>query len=74
MKLSLRRKHKKRLVKRVKQPLETPKQLNECWSMDFMSDALTDGRKVRVFNVIDDCNREALAIEAGLSYPARAVV
>jgi len=27
--------------------------------MDFMNDALTDGRKVPVFNVIDDCNREA---------------
>ncbi len=40
-----------------------------------MSDALTYGRKLlRVFNVIDDCDREALAIEAGLSYPARAVV
>ena len=54
MKLSLRRRHKKRLVKRVKQPLETPSKLNECWSIDFMSDALTDGRKVRVFNVIDN--------------------
>lgn len=53
MKLSLRRKHKKRLVKHVKQPLETPSKLNVCWSMDFMSDALTDGRKLRVFNVID---------------------
>jgi putative transposase len=42
--------------------------------MDFMSNALTDGRKVRVFNVIDHCNREAVAIEVGLSYPARAVV
>lgn len=39
-----------------------------------MSDALSDGRKVRVFNVIDDCNREALSIDAGLSYPARALV
>lgn len=74
MKLSLRLKHKKRLVKHVKQPLEAPVVLNECWSMDFMSDVLTDGRKVRVFNVIDDCNREAVAIDVGLSYPARAVV
>ena len=74
MKLSLRGKHKKCLVKRVKQPLETPAELNKCWSMDFMSDALNDGRKVCVFNVIEDCNREALAIDAGLLYPTRAVV
>ncbi|MBM6498373.1 hypothetical protein [Flavobacterium macrobrachii] len=74
MKLKLRRKHKKRIITRVKMPLETPQMLNECWSMDFMSDVLTDGRKVRVFNVIEDCNREALAIDAGLNYPARQVV
>ena len=74
MKLKLRRRHKKRLVKRIKLPLEVPTSLNECWSMDFMSDGLTDGRKVRVFNVIDDCNREALAIDVGLTYPARAVI
>ncbi|MBW3517895.1 integrase core domain-containing protein [Flavobacterium sp. NKUCC04_CG] len=42
--------------------------------MDFMSDALTDGRKVRVFNVIADCNREAVAINVRHSYPACAVI
>ncbi|WP_085765545.1 IS3 family transposase [Nonlabens spongiae] len=40
MNLSLRRKHKKRIVKRVQQPLGTPGGLNESWSMNFMSDAL----------------------------------
>ncbi|WP_262893365.1 hypothetical protein [Zobellia nedashkovskayae] len=39
-----------------------------------MGDALIDGRKLYVFYVIDDCNREAIAIDAGLSYPARALV
>lgn len=74
MKLSLRRKYKKRWITRVIQPLLPPLALNECWSMDFMSDVLTDGRKLRVFNVIDDCNREAIAIEAALSYLAQAVI
>lgn len=74
MKLGIRRKYKKRLPARIKEPLEAPVQPNHTWSMDFMSDALGDGRKVRVFNVIDDFNREALAIEAGLSFPARRVV
>lgn len=74
MKLKLRRKHKKRIISRVKQALEAPLQLNECWSMDFMADTLSDGRKVRVLNVMDDCNREALAVDPALNYPARKVV
>ena len=39
-----------------------------------MDDTLIDERKLRVFNVIDDCNREATAIDAGLSYLTRAFV
>ena len=74
MNLKLRRKHKKRLPERAKNPLEAPGQLNEVWSMDFMADVLSDGRKVRVFNVMDDCNREALAMDVGLNYPAKKVV
>ena len=38
-----------------------------------MSDSLSDGRRVRMFNVIDDYNREALAVEPGLSFPATRV-
>ena len=74
MKLGLRRKRKKRLPTRVQQPLVVPDQLNNTWSMDFMSDALGDGRRVRMLNIIDDHNREALAIEAGISFPAQRVV
>ncbi|MFK7756872.1 MAG: IS3 family transposase [Flavobacteriales bacterium] len=74
MKLSLRRKHKKRLPQRIKEPLQVPTELNHTWSMDFMSDALSDGRRIRVFNIIDDCNREALAIRSSISFPAQRVV
>jgi len=74
MKLGLRRKHKKRLPERVKQPLVLPGEYLHTWSMDFMSDALADKRKIRVFNVIDDYNREALAIDAGLSFPSDRVI
>lgn len=42
--------------------------------MDFMSDALQDGRKIRVLNITDDFNREALAIEVGLSFPSDRVI
>ena len=41
--------------------------------MDFMSDSLSDWCRVRMFNVIDDYNREALAVGPGLSLPATRV-
>ncbi|AHG19798.2 transposase [Chania multitudinisentens RB-25] len=74
LKLNLRRKGKKRLPNRHPQPLATPLKINHCWSVDFMSDALLDGRRFRLFNVVDDFNREALAIEADLNIPAHRVV
>nr|WP_235615057.1 IS3 family transposase [Candidatus Thiodiazotropha endoloripes] len=70
LKLNMRRKGKKRLPSRNPKPLTVPKQINQCWSMDFMSDALACGRRYRTFNVVDDFNREALAIEIDLNLPA----
>ncbi|NYH50328.1 UNVERIFIED_ORG: transposase InsO family protein [Xanthomonas campestris] len=42
--------------------------------IDFMSDALWDGRLFRMFNVIDYFSREALAIEVDLNLPAARVI
>lgn len=70
MRLNQRRPSKKRLPERVKQALAVPTAHNQCWSLDFMSDALTDGRKFRILNVIDDFNRESLAVEVDTSLPA----
>ena len=55
-------------------PLAVPESINQCWSMDFMHDQLSDGRSYRLFNVIDDFNREALAIDIDLSLPSERVV
>lgn len=60
----------KRLPNRHPQPLTVPVNMNHCWSVDFMSDALTDGRRFRLFNVVEDFNREALAIDVDLNIPA----
>jgi len=72
--LNMRIKPKKRLKRDKPEPLAVPKSGNECWSMDFMHDQLSDGRSVRLLNVIDDFNREALAIEIDLNIPAQRVV
>ena len=74
MNLNIRRKPKKRLPQRIEQTLSVPSAPNQIWSLDFMSDALTDGRKVRLFNVLEDFNRESLAIEVDTSLPAKRIV
>lgn len=74
MNLHHRRPHKKRVPARVKEPLTVPSTPNHTWSMDFMSDALSNGRKFRTLNILDDYNREALCIEPGYSIGASLVV
>jgi len=74
MGLNLRVKPKKRLPARFPQPLAQPQAANECWSLDFMSDSLENGRAFRTLNILDDFNRQALWIEADTSLPAGRVI
>ena len=65
-KLSLRRKRgRKRSA--VRQPLPEPVAPNQVWSVDFMTDALSSGRRFRTLNIVDDYTRECLAIEVDTS-------
>ena len=61
-------------MREVPQPLAVPDAINEVWSMDFMHDHLEDGRQYRLFNVLDDFNREGLGIEVDLSLPSARVI
>lgn len=64
--LSVRKRPRKRLA-RARVPASVPIAPNVRWSMDFVSDSLADGRKLRVFNVVDDYSREALIMEVDTS-------
>jgi putative transposase len=74
LKLNMKRKGKRRLPARILHPLESVNRINVSWSMDFMSDALVSGRKFRVLNLLDDYNREALAIEVDTSFRSERVI
>jgi len=74
LKLNLRRRTKKRIPGRNPLPLFVPEAPNRVWSADFMSDALYSGVRFRTFNVLDDFNREALAIEIDTSLPSERLV
>jgi putative transposase len=74
MRLNLRIKPKKRIPTRNPIPLATPDAPNHCWSVDFMSDRLTDGRNFRAMTLIDDFNRESLDLEVDHSLPSERVV
>ncbi|WP_165602214.1 integrase core domain-containing protein [Chryseobacterium artocarpi] len=67
--MKLRVKRKRRIPKRIKEKLMVPGRINETWSIDFMSDALSNGRRFRLLNVIDGYNRESLINEAFYSIP-----
>ena len=70
LELNLRIKPRKRLVRDKPEALTVPEGINQVWSMDFMHDQLEDGRTFRLFNVIDDFNREAIGMEVDFSLPS----
>jgi putative transposase len=72
--LNHKRRTKKRLPVRDRQPLDTPSTVNAVWALDFMSDALYVGRRFRTLNVLDEGMREGLAIEIDTSLPGERVV
>lgn len=72
--LMVRRRKRKRIAgieRQVKAPAARP---NQSWSMDFVSDGLMDGRRLRCLNIVDDFTKECLAIEVDTSLPGRRVV
>jgi putative transposase len=72
--LAVRRRKRKRIAGIERAPAVIPKAPNISWSMDFVSDGLADGRRLRCLNIVDDFTRECLAIEVDSSLTGRRVV
>jgi len=73
-KLELRRKGKKRFKSELRGQPELPTAANQLWTMDFVSDALCDGRSFRTLNLVDAFTRQCLAIETDTSLSGERVV
>src|SRR5690625_4258134 len=65
--ICLRIKPRRRLVRERPEPLGAATQINQTWSIDVMHDRLSNGRVIRLLNVVDDFNREGVGIEVDYS-------
>ena len=65
--LQVRKRKKRRRCAIMRKLLVLPSRPAQRWSMDFMSDPLSSGRRIRLFNVIDDFTRQCLAIVVDVS-------
>ncbi|TVT44309.1 MAG: IS3 family transposase, partial [Denitromonas halophila] len=71
--LSVRKRSKKRL-RSERRPLQVATRLNEVWSMDFVSDALANGRRLKCLNVADDFSHECIDIAVAHAMPGSHVI
>ena len=67
-KLQVRKRGGRKRVLGTRRPMVLPNKVNERWSVDFVSDAFTDGRRFRVLAVVDDYSRECLALVPDTSF------
>jgi putative transposase len=72
--LGLRRQKRKRMPSLARGRALLPRRANECWALDFVSDTLAWGRRIRCLTVVDCFTREAPAIELDTSLPGARVV
>jgi putative transposase len=68
--LMVRRRGGRKRALGMRAPIALPAAANERWSVDFVHDQMVDGRRFRIFAVVDDCTRECLALVPDTSLPA----
>ena len=71
--LTVRRRGGRKRALGTRAPIAIPFRANERWSLDFVADQMSDGRRFRIFTLVDDCTRECLALIADTSISGRRV-
>jgi putative transposase len=66
-KLAVRRRGSRKRAIGTRAPMTIPSAPNDRWSLDFVSDQFTDGRRFRILAIVDDCTRECLTLVADTS-------
>ena len=69
--LTVRKRGGRKRALGTRRPILVPDRANQRWSLDFVSDALSDGQRFRVLCIVDDCTREALATVVDRSMSGR---
>lgn len=72
--LNLRLKKKRRRARHLREALPVPLKPDDVWSMDFVFDALVDGKKIKCFTLIDQCTRESLVFHVDSSIKGKDLV
>jgi putative transposase len=71
--LQVRRRGRRKRVLGTRAPMALPQGPNQRWSLDFLSDAFSNGRRFRILAIVDDFTRECLALIPDTSLPGRRV-
>src|SRR5205807_3463883 len=71
--LAVRRRGGRKRALGTRAPIALPQGPNQRWSLDFLSDAFTDGRRFRILAVVDDFTRECLCLAADTSLSGRRI-
>jgi putative transposase len=71
--LSLRKRRRRKRLSPPRVPMPAASRVNEVWSIDFLSDALAEGRRFRILAIVDDFTRVSPGILVHRSIPARKV-
>ncbi len=72
--LQIRRRRRKKLDRSLRRPILPVERLDQVWAMDFVTDSLVDGRRIRALAIVDEHSRQCLGLEVASSLPAARVV